>query len=127
MKFWEVSIQRAQIATLDVHIGLAAKNNGAESIPLRFIQKTAVRRKRVGQLRQHGFDGRLDGECHARARLRSGAVARTSVVFFLPALTASRLFRSASIKLTTLGGASISGATTSRPSIFASMISRRPS
>ena len=42
--------------------------------------------------------------------------------FFLPVLTRSRLWRSASIRLTTFGGASSSVATTSSPAIFASMI-----
>ena len=57
----------------------------------------------------------------ARAALGTGAGC------FFDALIVSRLFRSASIKLTTLGGASGSGVTTSRPAILASMTSRRPS
>src|SRR5262249_19446970 len=66
---------------------------------------------------------------HARARFLVGAEAigaTGAAAFFLPELIESRLLRSASIRLTTLGGASTSGATISRPSIFASMISRRP-
>src|SRR5207249_9625698 len=47
--------------------------------------------------------------------------------FFFVELIESRLFLSASIRFTTFGGASTSGVTISRPSIFASMISRRPS
>ena len=52
---------------------------------------------------------------------------------FLLALIVLRLLRSASIRLTTFGGASTSGATTSRPSILARTpsgsagISRTPS
>src|SRR5262245_47567389 len=66
---------------------------------------------------------------HARLRLPSSFAARVSIggaAFFLFALIESRLLRSASIRLTTLGGASISGATISRPSSLAWMISRRP-
>ena len=67
------------------------------------------------------------------ARLRLGAaaalpfstIALAGAFFF--ALTASRLLLSASIRLTTFGGASTCCATTSLPSIFASMISCRPS
>src|SRR5207247_1673542 len=69
---------------------------------------------------------------HARA-LFSGVIREifrspTSIVagFFFVELIESRLFLSASIRLTTFGGASTSGVTISRPSIFASMISRRP-
>ena len=49
-----------------------------------------------------------------------------AAIFFFGALTRSRLFLSASIRLTTFGGASASGATISRPSTLASMISRNP-
>src|SRR5262249_53652539 len=67
------------------------------------------------------------------ARLRLGAAAALTFsttafagAFFL-SLTRSRLLRSASMRLTTFGGSSTSGAITSRPAIFASMISCRPS
>ena len=64
---------------------------------------------------------------HARLRLAAGlATAAFAGVFFF-ALTASRLFRSASIRLTTFGGASTAGATISSPAIFASMIRCSPS
>src|SRR5262249_31749255 len=64
---------------------------------------------------------------HARALfLGSAARAANAAGVFLFAEVESRLLRSASMRLTTFGGASISGATISRPSILASMISRRP-
>ncbi len=62
------------------------------------------------------------------ARFLAGAaisVTGGAGVFFFE-LIVSRLLLSASIRLTTFGGASTSWTTTSRPSIFASMISRRP-
>ncbi len=54
------------------------------------------------------------------------ATAALAGCFFF-ALTASRLFLSASIRLTTLGGASTVCATTSSPAIFASMMRWSPS
>src|SRR6266567_236059 len=65
------------------------------------------------------------GACHPRAPARFfGEVIRSTgaAVFFLFVLIESRLLRSASIRFTTFGGASISCATISRPSIFASMM-----
>src|ERR1035437_725925 len=79
-----------------------------------------------------GWAGCLRRFDQARARL-FGAIRSTfrsaaprAPDFFFDALIESRLLRSASIRLTTLGGASTSGVTISRPSIFASMISRSP-
>jgi REP element-mobilizing transposase RayT len=63
---------------------------------------------------------------YARARFFAGAILVTGAAVFLCALIVSRLLRSASMRFTTLGGASTSGATISRPSILASIISRRP-
>ena len=48
----------------------------------------------------------------------------TEAGFFFDPPIESRLFLSASIKLTTLGGASTSGVTITHPSILASMMSR---
>jgi hypothetical protein len=63
------------------------------------------------------------------ARLRFAAAWATAAFagFFFVALTASRLFFSASIRLTTLGGASTAGATISSPAILASMMRCNPS
>src|SRR5438477_38896 len=93
------------------------------------IERDKRRRRRLGE---HRLNRWLNGKCHksmlklfarlyARARLRS-AGARMGVGCFFDALMVSRLFRSASIRFTTLGGASISWATISRPSILASII-----
>ncbi len=77
-------------------------------------------RPRRRPLDEHGRSGAL-------ALRRGPGVARRSTDCFLPALTASRLFFSASIRFTTFGGASTAGATTSSPAIFASMIRCSPS
>src|SRR5262249_46861445 len=126
VKLGEIAIERPEIAALDVDVRRTAKHDGAKPVPLRFVEKVAISRQRICQLRQHRLDGRFDREGHARARFRSGAE-RTASGFFFDALTASRLLRNASMRFTTFGGASISCATTSRPSTFASMISRSPS
>ena len=63
-----------------------------------------------------------------RAACAAGFARRSTFAdFFFVLLTASRLFLKASIRLTTLGGASTVGATISSPAIFASMIRCSPS
>ena len=56
------------------------------------------------------------------AATRTGFSMTAFAAFFFPVLTRSRLWRSASIRLTTFGGVSSAVATTSSPAIFASMI-----
>src|SRR5512140_3839975 len=80
--------------------GLARRPDGPWPGPLGLIRKLTV---------------------HARLRFFSTR-ATTFTGFFFAVLTASRLFFSASIRLTTFGGASTAGDTTSSPAIFASMI-----
>jgi len=64
---------------------------------------------------------------YARLRFAGGFSATALAGRFFCVLTASRLFLSASIRFTTLGGASAVGATISWPAIFASMIALSPS
>src|SRR5204863_130272 len=66
----------------------------------------------------------LRTQVYARFRFATGTVlaGATFADFFFVLLTASRLFFKASIRLTTFGGASTCGATTSSPAIFLSMM-----
>jgi hypothetical protein len=59
---------------------------------------------------------------YARLRFAAGGATAAFAGFFFVALTASRLFFNASIRLTTRGGASTVGATISSPAILASMM-----
>src|SRR5688572_16081028 len=56
----EVPIERAQVATLNEHVGSAAEDNGAKSIPFGLVEKLGTGREIVGELREHRFDRRLD-------------------------------------------------------------------
>ena len=64
------SDQRLQLAALDVDVVAAAKDDGAEAVPLGLVQDCAVSGKRLGELGQHRLNGRIDRE---RAR-HSGKV-----------------------------------------------------
>jgi hypothetical protein len=55
-------------------------------------------------------------------RFCAGFATAAFAAFFLPPLTASRLFLSASIRLTTFGGVAAVGATISSPATLASMM-----
>ena len=67
------------------------------------------------------------GVPHARLRFWAGWATAALAGFFFVAVTAWRLFFSASIRLTTLGGVSTAGATISSPAILASMMRCSPS
>src|SRR5687768_723959 len=53
VEFRKVAIQRPQVAALDVEIGVAAKDDGAEAVPLRLVKKPAAGRQLRRQLGQH--------------------------------------------------------------------------
>src|SRR6476620_4445983 len=59
----KVAVQRLQVAALDEHLaGSAAKDDRAEAVPLRFVEKRTAGRERFGNARQHRLDWRLDCE-----------------------------------------------------------------
>src|SRR5690349_18854869 len=60
MQLRKVAVERTQVATLDEHVVLAAKDDRAKSIPFRLEQQSFRGRKRFCKLCQHGFDGRRD-------------------------------------------------------------------
>src|SRR3954469_21366815 len=66
VQFREIAVERTQITTLDEHVVLATKDDGAKSIPFRLEQERAGSGKLVRQLREHGFDGRCDWEVARR-------------------------------------------------------------
>src|SRR5512138_2413294 len=57
MQLGKVPVERAQIATLQIDIALAAEDDRSEAIPLGLVQ-IGTRRNLVGELSQHGFDWR---------------------------------------------------------------------
>ncbi len=63
----KVAIERPQVPALDEDFGLAAKDDGAKPIPLRFIQEGTARQL-LGELRQH----RLDRAARSGTRRSSG-------------------------------------------------------
>ena len=91
------------------------------------------RRKRRGGVVHRNDEAEGRRHVQARARFFAGAAfaaprtGSTLAVRFFVVLTASRLLRSASIRLTTRAGASTAVATISWPAIFASMIAFSPS
>src|SRR5262249_5383914 len=62
VKLGKVPIERTEVATLDVDVGLAPEHDRPETVPLGFIEVFAAGGKRLGELRQHRLDGRLDWE-----------------------------------------------------------------
>src|SRR5438552_9414617 len=60
----KVAIERSKIAALNIDVVLASKNYRAKAIPFRFVQESAARRQRVGQLGEHRLDRWLNGRCH---------------------------------------------------------------
>src|SRR5262249_39950443 len=64
VKFWKVPVERPEVAALNVDVVFPAENNRSEAVPLWLVEETAVRWKRVGELREHRLDGRGNGERH---------------------------------------------------------------
>ena len=54
----KVAIERPQVAALDEDVGLAAKDDRAEAVPLRLEQEAVARGELVGELREHRLDRR---------------------------------------------------------------------
>ena len=67
MQLGEIAVERAEVAALDEEVGRAAKDDGAESVPLRLEEHGAGGGQRVGQLGEHRLDRRRDREGGAGA------------------------------------------------------------
>src|SRR5262245_21766070 len=57
----KVAIERPEVTALDVELIVAAEDDGAKPIPLRFVQEIAGR-ELFGELGEHRFDGRWYGK-----------------------------------------------------------------
>src|SRR5574339_246664 len=65
----EVAIERTQIAALDVHSGIrTAKDDGAKTVPLRFVKVLTRRRDFVNQPGEHRLDRRSGNGSGAAVR-----------------------------------------------------------
>src|SRR6188474_779112 len=62
VQLWEVAIQRTEIAALNEDVGVVAKHDRAESIPLRFVEVAAAGGQLLCELCEH----RLDWWCRGR-------------------------------------------------------------
>src|SRR5688572_12882618 len=58
----KVAVQRPQVAALNINVALAAIDDGAEAVPLGLVEEPSTGRERLGQLGEHGLDGRFDRE-----------------------------------------------------------------
>src|SRR5688572_20032760 len=58
----KVTVERLEVATLDVELVLVLEDERAEAIPLRLVEELVARGDRGRELRQHRLDGRIDGE-----------------------------------------------------------------
>ena len=58
----KVAVERPQVAALHEHLAPAAKDDGAEPVPLRLVQECIVGRQHVGELGEHRLDRRRDGK-----------------------------------------------------------------
>src|SRR4051812_11139733 len=56
----EVPVERLQLAALQIDLALVAENEAAKPIPLRLVEKAVAGRKVLGELGEHGLDGRSD-------------------------------------------------------------------
>jgi hypothetical protein len=63
----EVTVHRLEVAALEHHLAPVAEDDGAEPVPLGLEQPLVARGQRVGGLRQHGLDRRLEGKLHRRS------------------------------------------------------------
>src|SRR5687768_7790386 len=64
LQLGEVSVQRLEVAGLDVHLVTVAEDERAEAVPFRLVDPAIARRDRRGRLGQHRRDRRLDGKGH---------------------------------------------------------------
>jgi len=64
MQVGKIAIEGFEIAALYIDVTSAAKDDGAETIPLGLEQKVAIRRQTLCELGQHRFDRRFDGKRH---------------------------------------------------------------
>src|SRR5512142_2593412 len=62
VQFGEISIERLEIAALNVDVASTAEDDRAEPIPLRLVQKRAAWRKLRRQLRKHRLNWGRDRE-----------------------------------------------------------------
>src|SRR5262245_63973415 len=60
VQFGKIAVEWTKVPALNVDVGLAAEDDGAEAVPFRFVQKAAAGRQSVGELREHWLDRRLD-------------------------------------------------------------------
>jgi hypothetical protein len=61
-QFRKVTIERLQVARLDVDLVAVTEDEGAEAVPLRFEQPAVVGWQVVGGLGEHRFEGRFEGK-----------------------------------------------------------------
>ncbi len=64
MEIRKVSIQRPQIAALDVEFAVVAKDDRAEAVPLGLIEEAGAAGHSVHELGEHRLDWRLNQEAH---------------------------------------------------------------
>src|SRR5262245_27529170 len=58
----KIAIERAQVAALDEHVVVTAKDDGPKPVPFRLVEKAFTMRELVGKLGEHRLDGRSDRE-----------------------------------------------------------------
>lgn len=81
----EVSVQRLEVARLDVDLGAVAKDERPEPVPLRLVNPPAAVGDVGSRLRQHRLDGRINGERH-RPMIAAHTPAMTIAIQFLGAV-----------------------------------------
>src|SRR4051812_49483268 len=55
----EVTVERLQLAALQIGLAAIAEDETAESVPFRLVEEVVPAGEVLGQFRQHGLDGRL--------------------------------------------------------------------
>src|SRR5262245_27268583 len=66
MKLGKVPVERPEVPALNVDVGFAAEDDGAEAVPFWLVQEPTAGWQRLGKLREHGFYRRGDGEHTSR-------------------------------------------------------------
>jgi hypothetical protein len=68
MQFWEIAVERPQVAALYENVCCAAKDDRPEAVPFGLEEECTLRRQLVGQLGEHRLDRRGDAvgvtHCH---------------------------------------------------------------
>src|SRR5206468_1647243 len=67
----EVAVEGLFVAALEQNFVAIAKDEDAEAVPLGLVNPVAFGGDGVDSLGEHGKDGRVDGELHARSGTRS--------------------------------------------------------